>query len=573
MAQIINTKFQFKFPTNRPYLLWSLRGFLIATIFFHIFAWSFPFPTELEASKYLRGIKSDTFSYAWVFATRIIDSIFTFGYAKFAFVVIGILNVYILYNIFRSLANEYVALVLGLIFSVNSYILTFWHSTQPEIIVMLTFLCCIYLYVNFVSIWHSKIIYSTYLTTTGIILISLIMINLDDAAIIFIPSIFTLIFFTFYRALNFTKALLATALALMMAIALQTILQYGTWHIFNGQFAGGGTEIDILDKLVKTYLDGYSSSVWQVVHPSFNFIYIDRAEVRVQEFFVIYIAGFIFLAFLIMKITKMWVLIKRFNFKTIFYSGHIPVSLALILSTATALIFDLRADGGSRSLLAYQIISIVLLCFCSYSFLLRSAHARPIEDYEKKYSLMIYKPVAIFFAIMVISFGILNSYLYVAPYRGSNFPAIFDALGQVWKSADCSQLAYSGKIYQAAFYEKNRPLKEIRELYKDILDKNVLKKGCILISDAGYEGVGGNSNQGSWSDNTLINSFLVNNYQELARITLPFYQKDPAYPFPRLSKLEMRRNHSEKTLDFPSGDGVYRFGGMENIIIYKSIYE
>jgi len=168
--------------------------------------------------------------------------------------------------------------------------------------------------------------------------------------------------------------------------------------------------------------------------------------------------------------------------------------------------------------------------------------------------------VACFFAAIL---SLTNAYFYVMPYRGSNYPTLYDALQRRWEGTGCARLAYAPPLYVLALASRqDPPAKSIDELYAALNKGEPLAEGCVILPLTAKDGVYGYS-QAAARMATPIDQLLKARYEPAAQIVLPFYQKDPAYPLTAAS--------GHNPYEHAHGDPVYGFGGMEEITIYREV--
>jgi hypothetical protein len=569
MKEFFNKELTISFLIEKLCSISFLRWLVFAEVFFHFFTWSFPFPSEAEATSYLQGLRGDSFGACWILLIRLIDAIFMFGYAKFAFVLIGIACIYLVYDLFTRLADPYVALIAALIFAGNGYLLTIWHSTQPEIFIIFIFLLCIFLFVRFFSCWHSDIYVAGYRTVVGISISALIMINTDTSGFGFIPSVVLMNFFVFNRMFDINKALISTTITTSLFLALQFFIS-PTWIniVFvkeNYSFINFG----FIKSLELTYIDGYASPLWKVVHKNLDFLSIHEGSLRAREFISIFSSGFIFFALLVMKVLRLTLLKRKFDLKSFFYTPHFPLIIVFLVVFLVFLFLDFGSRGLSKSYLAYQVISLILFCLCIYTFLQRATRSNLSVSLESRFGDLVYQPIAIVATCIILTLGFLNSYAYVTPYRGSNYPAINDAIGQMRKGAGCEKVGYSTQIYAAALNTgQSIPPKSIKDLYEDISKGRSLNEGCIIMPLIARDRVYEYSLE-NYPFEQSIENFLAKNYRVTVELKLPFYQRDPAYPFSLNDKSNLNLSNGSDRFMHVHGHESYKFGGWEDVVIYK----
>jgi hypothetical protein len=546
--------------------LW--QNILLIAIFFHLFTWSFPYPSNPEAEKYLQGLRGEAPEVGWIILTRIVDMIFSFGYAKFAFVLMGLACVLFIYQILARLANDYLAVIGALIFSVNSFIFTFWHRAQPEVVVALLFLACVYLYVRFATYWHIDIEKSAHITTFGIVALSFGMLNTDFYSLCLIPPLVLLIFFVQVRIYSPGRALVSTLIIALTLAAVQWLMVPRSYSEFIGNIeaiANAQIDLSVFEALRTIYTDGYASPVWQNLYKKLEFLKLDEAPHRVREMFVLMIVGATFACLFVVKLARLisgkW---ARIDFMAIVFSPHIPLVLMLLFAFLMTTASQVAVRGVSPTYLFFQVFILILLCLSIYAFFLKSTRGDLQIASEPRWSEIFYKLVATVACIVTFVLSLTNAIYYVTPFRGSNYPTIYDALQRRWEGTECSSVAYAPPLYVVALAsEQHPPARSIEELYITFNEGKPLAEGCIILPLIAKDGVYGYAQAALKMPKPFFD--LVNiHYMPIAQIVLPFYQKDPAYPVTAL----INSNPYEHAHGVP----IYGFGGMEAITIYRKKY-
>lgn len=544
-------------------ILW--QNILLAAIFFHLFTWSFPYPSNPEAEKYLQGLRGEAPEVGWIILTRIVDMIFSFGYAKFAFVLMGLACVLLIYQIITRLANEYLAIIGALIFSVNSFVFTYWHRAQPEVVIALLFLACVYLYVRFATYWHIDIEKSAHITTFGIAVLAFGMLNTDFYSLCLIPPLALLIFFVQVRIYTPGRALISTLIIALTLAAVQWLMAPSTYSEFIGiiqAIAKVQIDMPVFDALQTIYMDGYASPVWRNIYKKLEFLKLDEASHRAREMFVLMVVGATLACLFVVKLARLvsgkW---ARIDLMAIVYSPHIPLVLMLLFAFLMTTASQVAVRGFSPTYLFFQVFILILLCLSIYAFFLKSTRGDLQLVSEPRWSEIFYRLVATVACIVTFVLSLTNAIYYVTPYRGSNYPTIYDALQRRWEGAECSTVAYAPPLYVVALAsEQHPPARSIEDLFITLSEGKPLAEGCIILPLIAKDGVYGYARAALKMPKPIAD--LVNrHYIPIAQIVLPFYQKDPAYPVTSL----VGRNSYEHAHGVP----IYGFGGMEEITIYR----
>ncbi len=546
-------------------VLW--RNVLFATVFFHFFTWSFPYTSGTEAEKFLQGLRGEVSEGGWIILTRVIDAVFSFGYAKFAFVLIGLACVLLLYQILARLANEYLAIVGALVFSVNSFLFTNLHRTQPEAVIALLFLASVYLYVRFTTYWQVDIQKAAGVTTYGILALAFCMLNIDLRSVCLVPSLVLMIFFVQLRVYKPARASVSTitvALALGVVQWLLVPEMFTKLGAVMAAVAHAKIDMAFIDALRATYADGYASPLWRDIYKNLEFLNLDKAPHRGRELFVLMFVAATLMGLFMLKVGR---LVKsqrtKLDVTAMAYGPHIPLVLvfgvAFLLTTA----LQLGVGGISSTYLFYQVFELILLCMSVYAFFLMSTRGGVQAANEPRWSELVYRPVAAVACFFAAILSLTNAYYYVMPYRGSNYPTLYDTLQRRWEGTGCARLAYAPPLYVAALASRQDPAaKSIDELYAALNEGKPLAEGCVILPLTAKDGVYGYA-QAAARMGAPIDQLLKARYEPVAQIVLPFYQKDPAYP--------LSANSGHNAYEHAHGDPVYGFGGMEEITIYREI--
>lgn len=543
--------------------LW--QSVLLVAIFFHLFTWSFPYPSNPEAGKYLQGLSGEAPEVGWIILTRIIDIVFSFGYAKFAFVLMGLACVLLIYQIIARLANDYLAIIGSLIFCGNSFIFTFWHRAQTEIVVALIFLACVYLYVRFATYWHIDIEKSAHVTTLGIVVLAFIMLNIDFFSISLVPPLALLIFFVQVRIYRPVRALVSTLIIVFTLAVVQWLMAPSSFLEFISiinSIANAGIDLSVFDALRTIYTDGYASPVWRNLYKKLEFLRLDEAPHRAREMFVLMIVGATLTCLFLVKLARLisgkW---ARIDFMAIVYSPHIPLVLILLFAFLITTASQLSVRGVSSTYLFFQVFILILLCLSIYAFFLKSARGELQIASEPRWSELFYRLVATVACIVTLVLSLTNAIYYVMPYRGSNYPTVYDALQRRWEGTECSSVAYAPPLYVVALAsEQYPPARSIEELYISLNEGKPLAEGCIILPLIAKDGVYDYAQAALKMPKPIVD-LLTEHYIPIAQIVLPFYQKDPAYPVTAIK--------TNNSFEHAHGVPLYGFGGSEAITIYR----
>lgn len=546
-------------------VLW--RNILFATVFFHFFTWSFPYTSGTEAEKFLQGLRGEVSEGGWIILTRFIDAIFSFGYAKFAFVLIGLACVLLLYQILARLANEYLAIVGALVFSVNSFLFTNLHRTQPEAVIALIFLACVYLYVRFSTYWHVDIQKSAGVTTYGILFLTFCMLNIDLRSVCLVPSLVMMIFFVRLRVFKPARAAVSTiTVGITLGIVQWLLVPEMYFKLSALVEALTHTKLDLafIDALRTTYVDGYESPLWRNIYKNLGFLGLDNAPHRGRELFVLLIVAATLTGLFMLKIGR---LIKsqrtQLDITALAYGPHIPLVVVLGVALLSTTAFQLGMGGVSSTYLFFQVFILILLCMSIYAFFLMSTRGGVQAASEPRWSELVYQPVAAVACFFAAILSLTNAYYYVMPYRGSNYPTLYDALQRRWEGTGCTRLAYAPPLYVMALASRqDPPAKSIDDLYTALSEGKPLADGCVILPLTAKDGVYGYA-QAAARMGTPIEQMLKARFEPVAQVVLPFYQKDPAYPLTATSVTDPYAH--------AHGDKLYGFGGMEEITIYREI--
>lgn len=546
--------------------LW--RYALFAAVFFHFFTWSFPFPSDIEVEKYLQGLRGATPEIGWIVLTRLIDSVFGFGYAKFAFVLIGLACVGLLYQILARLANQYVAIGGALIFSGNAFLFTIWHRTQSEIVIALIFLACIYVFVRFTTYWHLDIHKSANRTIFGIVSLAFFMFNTDFDSVFLMPSIGLMTFFVLLRLYSPGRALVAI---ISIAVALGIVQWLGVPDTYTlvADSIGADRKLEtgasIVHNLRANYADGYPSDIWSKIYKNLDFIKLDAAAHRKRELFVyLFFGAVLFGVFFLKAVRLMFNQRTKIGLMGMVYNPYIPLILILSLAFAFVTVAQIQYSGLSTEYMFFQVLILILLITSIYSFFLMSKRESVQVASLPRWSELVYRPITVVGCLIVAWLSLINAFYYVMPYRGSNYPTLYDALERVWEGTECARVAYAPPLYAVALSSKqNPPAKDLQELYLDLSEGKPLADGCIILPLIAKDGVYGYAPAVTGLSRPIVDVLAKMSYKSVAHITLPFYQKDPAYP---VTAVKVRNPY-----EHAHGDPKFGFGGMEEINIYRSM--
>ena len=551
------------FEKLKSRLLW--RYVLFSAVFFHFFTWSFPYPSGPEVEIYLKGVRGEVPEGGWIIATRFVDTIFSFGYAKFAFVLIGLTCVLLLYGTLLRLANEYLAIAGALILSSNSFLFTNMHRTQPEVVIALMFLACVYLYVRFSTYWHVDVHKSASVTTYGILGLAFCMLNTDLRSVCLTPSLALMVYFVQLRLYEPARAILAT-ITLVTALAIvQLLVAPDIYSLLSGAIgAVTHAKIDVafIDALRTTYTDGYATSLWRNLYNNIEFLRLDEASQRGREMYTLILVSAIFTILFIFKVGR---LINsqetKVDMMAMIYSPHIPLVLMFGLAFWVTTVLQVGVGGISATYLFFQVFVLILLCLSIYAFFLKATSGDIQTPSKPRWSELVYKPVAAVACVVTCISVLINVFFIVAPYRGSNYPTFYDALRRHWEGSGCMRLAYAPPLYAVALASKQSPpAKGIDEMYSALEEGRPLAKGCIILPLIAKDGVYAYAPAAARIPKHLEQMRSLH-YKPVAQISLPFYQKDPAYPVTAALGINAYKH--------AHGDPVYGFGGMEEITIYR----
>jgi hypothetical protein len=235
----------------------------------------------------------------------------------------------------------------------------------------------------------------------------------------------------------------------------------------------------------------------------------------------------------------------------------------LIFSISSVIMFCFKIY--SEQLFAYWIFSLILFCGTSFIFLSTFDKQKLYGNSRKeKIHDIIYRPYFITSTLFLLFFSIFNIYAYVLPFRGSNYPALHDALAKVWQSSGCKELSYSSPLFSLILNDFNKSAGTNFDFIEAVSNDKVKNSGCIVLPHIARDHVY-NYEYSNQSEIEAADIYLSKNYEISARVLLPFYQMDPAYPFNELGESKI------KDFKKPYGHSVYGFGGMQDIVIYKPL--
>lgn len=551
-------------------ILW--RTLLFTAAFYHIFTWSSPFPSDTEANLYLNGLSGESAGFFWILLVRAFNVVFSFSYAKFAFVLIGLCSAGIVYSIFRRVAGESVAIITALIICGNSFLFNLWHRTQPEIVVLFLFLGSVYFFVRFSSYWHLDLKRSANITVAAIFCLSLAMINTDYSATSFLPAMQLMIFLIFYRVYSLHFASISTVVMFFLLFTLQLLVAPSYFGLVYGALITGATPesaTSLFSALNATYLDGYASPVWEKIHSNLDFLNLSTASLRSRELASLLVVTLVSVILFAIKMMRLFNRNHdRVELQALCYGSHIPLVLVFLVASGVSTFFEVCLSGTSITYLAYAVVSSILLFASIYAFFVFSARGS-IEATVGGVKLveLIYKPVAVVACCVIFSLSLANSMFYIVPYRGSNYPTIYDAMEQFWKGSACSRVAYGVPVLNAALNSGQKiPPKTLGELFHDIQMGRTLDEGCIVFPLIARDGVYQFAAQ--FQLRSEVEELLREQYSQVAHLILPFYQKDAAYPFTDAKESMVGKN----TYHHAHGHPLYGFGGMQDVIIYRPLH-
>lgn len=545
--------------------LW--KGLLLGLVFFHVFTWSFPYPSNTEAEKYLQGLRGEAPEAGWIILTRIVEMTLSFGYAKFFFVALGLVCVLLVYQTFKILANKKLATVGALIFGLNSCLFTFMHRTQPEVVIALLFLASIYLYVRFATLWHIDLDKSAHLTTSSIAVLAFCMLNTDFYSIYLIPPLALLILFVQMRIYSLIRAIVSTIMMACAFMAVQWLIAPQTYFQFF-EIAQENShlkkDLTYFESLNLVYADGYTSSAWYSLYKGLDFLKFEEAFHGSREFLSLLIVSSILVILFLIKIMRLlssrrW---SRTDFMVMVYRPHIPLILTLCLAIFTTAASHVVVREVTPPHIFVLVFLLILLCFSIYAFFLKLIPAERQIVSVPRWSELVYKPVGVAALIITLVIGFANAVFYVAPFRGSNYPAVHDVLQRRWEGAECTRIAYAPTLYVVTLAGKQRPIpRSIEDLYEVMRAGKPLEEGCIILSLIAKDGVHSYAQAAEKMNESIVDLLSSAHYSQIDRIVLPFYQKDPLFPITAIE--------SSNPYEHAHGVPLYGFGGMEEIIIYR----
>jgi hypothetical protein len=546
--------------------LW--RYALFAAVFFHFLTWSFPFPSNFEVEKYLQGLRGETPEVGWIILTRLIDSIFGFGYAKFAFVLIGLGCAAMLYQVLVRIANQYVAIGGAMVFSTNAFIFTIWHRTQPEIVIALFYLGCVYSFVRFTTYWHLDLHKSANRTIFSVAALSFFMFNIDFNSACLMPSLGLMIFFVLLRLYSPGRALIVTTSIAVALGIVQWLLVPDTYATLVGSsraYDSSQSMMDFFRNLRITYTDGYASDVWSKVYNNLDFMKLNSALHREREMFVYIFFGAMLLGVFLLKTGRLlYGLQGRTGFMGLVYNPHIPMILIFSVAFIFVMAAQIGSGGFSQEYLFFQVFILILLVTSIYSFFLMSRRENVQISSTPRWSELVYRPITVVACLVIAVLSLINSFYYVMPFRGSNYPTLYDTLERVSEVAECTSIAYAPSLYAVALARRQSPpAKDLKELYVDLNKHKPLIDGCIVLPLTAKDGVHEYSPTLTGESRPIADVLTKMGYRSMAHVMLPFYQKDPAYPF-SVSNAGNPYQHAH-------GDPVFGFGGMQEVNIYRRV--
>jgi hypothetical protein len=535
-------------------------------VFFHFFTWSFPFPSDLEASAYIQSANSDSIYVVKTILFRFIDHFFTFGYAKSAFVSLGILTLILIYVLFNRVGNKNIAAVISLIFGLNSYLFTIWHKANAIFFIFLCFLACLYILINFISHWKEDLKKSAYKALLFLIIFLLILLNSEAYILPFALSVLFMIFILFLRLYNVRTALSLTLFTFVIICFFQYLIdQRVLFNLFLLE-KYNDTDAGIVSKLEYLYFDNYQSSLWQIIHKRLDFFDLKNCISKRNEFFLLCFIGLASLFFIARRFFEL--LSRLEDKKAVLHLIYNPSSLLVTISLSLFSISSVVMFAFhiySEQLFSYWIFSLILFAGASFIFLSTFDKQKLYGSFNKEnIHDIIYRPFFITSALILVFYSAFNIYTYVLPFRGSNYPTLHDAIAKVWKSSGCSELGYSSPLLSLILNDLNKSAGSYSDLIEDISNGKVNKNGCVVLPLVARNHAY-NYQHSDQAEIEATDLYLGKNYEISARVLLPFYQMDPAYPFNELDNSKIR--------DFkkPYGHPIYGFGGMQDIVIYKPL--
>jgi hypothetical protein len=419
--------------------------------------------------------------------------------------------------------------------------------------------------VRFATYWHIDIEKSAHITTFGIAVLAFGMLNTDFYSLCLIPPLALLIFFVQVRIYSPGRALVSTLIIALTLAAVQWLMAPSAFTGFFGiieAIAKMQIDMSVFDSLQTIYMDGYASPVWRNIYKKLEFLKLDEAPHRAREMFVLMVIGATLTCLFIVKLARLisgkW---TRIDFMSLVYSPQIPLVLMLIFAFLMVTASQVAVRGVSPTYLFFQVFILILLCLSIYAFFLKSTRGNLQIASEPRWSEIFYRSVATVACIVTFVLSLTNAIYYVTPYRGSNYPTIYDALQRRWEGAECSSVAYAPPLYVVALAsEQHPPARSIEELFITLKEGKPPAEGCIILPLIAKDGVYAYAQAALKMPKSIVD-LLNKHYIPIAQIVLPFYQKDPAYPFTAVV--------GGNSYEHAHGVPIYGFGGMEEIVIYR----
>jgi hypothetical protein len=318
-----------------------------------------------------------------------------------------------------------------------------------------------------------------------------------------------------------------------------------------------------ISALHTTYIDGYASSLWRNLYKNGDLLRLDDGRHRVRELYMLIIVSAIFTGLFLLKVGRLLnSQVAKVDKMAMIYSPHLPLVLIFGLAFLITTTLQFGVGGVSATYLFFQVIVLILLCVSIYAFFLKSTHGDIPSPRKARWSELVYRPVAVLACLVFGISGLINAYYIVSPYRGSNYPTVYDALQRHWEGSECVRLAYAPQVYAVALaINQSTPSKGIVELFSTLEDGRPLDNGCVILPLIAKDGVYDYANA-TGRIPRYLELMRSLQYKPVAQIALPFYQKDPAYPHTAYTGIN--------TYKHAHGDPAYGFGGMEEITIYRA---
>jgi hypothetical protein len=432
-------------------------------------------------------------------------------------------------------------------------------------IIALCLMSCIYLYVRFTTYWHVDIARSGTVTVCAIATIAFCMINIDASAICLVPSMILLVLFVQFQIYKPLQAIVSTLTIFATILILQWLLApsvFGILGKFGSAITQSGQNRPIIESILTTYLDGYNLQIWDKHYQSFDFLKLDNAAHRILEAYVIALIGAVFIFLFLLKIS--FFMKKRrskLEIASLQYRPEVPIIFVLGLAFALITPLQVVEGGDSPTYLFLQVLTLLLICLMIYTFFLGAGRGGFQFTKSPRWSELVYKPIAFTASGFLCILSLINFLFYVAPYRGSNYPSVYDVMQKRWGGTGCVTVSYAPPVYAVALRAKVMTPHQNDEGLDTLLKEGNHSEGdCIVLPLIARDGVTGLHEKTIQPGNLEV-MLSKANYEPIDRIVLPFYQKDPMYPITTF-ELQDPYKHAH-------GAPGFGFGGTEDIVIYK----